>query len=152
MHGLDPVEIEKNILGPIEQAAQQEGLIPYRAIDRTLGPTDYAHELLAYASDKGLHEEAWKRIFRAHFGEARKFWTIDEVVDFAEELDLDPTEVRSVLENRQYREQVENDQHEARLLGATGTPFMLIDRKYKISGSKKTDELLSILRRAWQDR
>lgn len=147
----NPADVERTVLLPLEQMAEREGLTPYRAIDRTLGPTDHAHELLAYASDKGLHAEAWKRMFRAHFGEARKFWTIDEVADFAAELGLNPTEVRAVLESRKYRAQVENDQREAQSLGATGTPFMVLDRKYAIPGAHTTDELLTILRRAWQD-
>ncbi|WP_321949653.1 DsbA family oxidoreductase [Burkholderia cenocepacia] len=151
MHGRDVTDTENRILRPIEQAAEREGLVPYRAIDRTLGPTDYAHELLAYATDKGLHAEAWKRMFRAHFGEARKLWTLDEVVSFGVELGLDADETSAVLNNRKYRAQVENDQHEAQRLGATGTPFMVIDRKHAIPGSLGTDQLLGTLRRIWQE-
>lgn len=145
MRGGDTAEVEDKILRPIEQAAMREGLTPYRAIDRTLGPTDYAHELLAYATEMGLHAEAWKRMFRAHFGEARKLWTVDEVVGFAVELGLEPAGSRAVLNSRQYRKQVENDQLEAQRLGATGTPFMVIDRQHFISGARTTDELLNIL-------
>ena len=47
----NPDEVERTILRPIEEAAEREGFAPFRAIDRTLGPTDHAHELLAYASD-----------------------------------------------------------------------------------------------------
>ncbi|MFC0551265.1 DsbA family protein [Planotetraspora thailandica] len=60
------------ILRPIERAAEAEGLSPYRAIDRTLGPTDLAHELLAYAADQGRGNEIWaaealrSRRYRAH--------------------------------------------------------------------------------------
>jgi predicted DsbA family dithiol-disulfide isomerase len=111
----------------------------------------HAHELLAYATDKGLHAEAWKRMFRTHFGEARKLWTIEEVVGFAVELGLDPTETRAVLENRKYRERVENDQREAQLLGASGTPFMVIDRKHLVNGARTSGELLSSLNLAWHD-
>ena len=150
--GLDPAEIEKNVLRPIEEAAKREGLANYRAIDRTLGPTDHAHELLAFASAKGLHAQAWRQMFRAHFGEARKFWTIEQCVEFATELGLDATESRSVLENRKFRERVEDDQREAQRLGAAGTPFMLIDRKYPVPGARSTEELLSLLRRVWHDR
>ena len=147
----NPAEVEKTILRPLEQTAEREGLTPYRAIDRTLGPTDHAHELLAYASDKGLHAEAWNRMFRAHFGEGRKLWTLDQVADFAAELGLDPVEARAVLGSRKYRELVESDQREAQRLGATGTPFMLIARKYPVSGAQTTAQLLSALRRVWQD-
>ena len=151
MRGRDAAEVEGKILRPIEQAAAREGLTPYRAIDRTLGPTDYAHELLAYATEMGLHGEAWKRMFRVHFGEARKLWTVDEVVGFAVELGLEPAESRAVLNSRKYRKQVENDQLEAQRLGATGTPFMVIDRQHFISGAKSTDELLSILQSVWRN-
>ncbi|HEY5803590.1 MAG TPA: DsbA family oxidoreductase [Lysobacter sp.] len=148
----DPDEIESKVLRPLEVAAAREGLTPYRVVDRTLGPTDHVHELLAYASDQGLHSEAWKRAFRTHFGEARKLWTIDEVATFAVELGLDEVEARAALLSRRYREQVENDQREARLLGATGTPFLVIDRRFVIRGAQTTEELLSILLGAWQDR
>lgn len=148
----DPAAVERDVLRPIEQAAEREGLVPFMALDRTLGPTDYAHELLAYASDNGLHREAWKAMFRAHFGEARKLWTLDEVAGFAAELGLDPTEARIVLEDRTYRRHVENDQREAQALGAAGTPFIVIDRKYALAGARDTDQLLAGLRSAWQSR
>jgi predicted DsbA family dithiol-disulfide isomerase len=90
-------------------------------------------------------------MFRAHFGEGRNFWTIDQVVGFAAELGLDPVEARTVLENRTYRQRVENDQRDARSLGASGTPFMVIDSKHAIAGSRDTDELLNILRRVGQE-
>ena len=35
------------------RAADAEGLDPYHALERTLGPTDHAHELLAYADRPG---------------------------------------------------------------------------------------------------
>ncbi|WP_175874670.1 DsbA family protein [Burkholderia sp. BCC0397] len=149
--GKDADEIERETLRPLEQAADREGLAPYRVIDRTLGPTDYAHELLAYATEKGLHAQAWKHMFRAHFGEARRLWTLDEVVDFAAELGLDATDARNVLSSRRYREQVQNEQREAQRLGARGTPFMVIDRKQAVPGSLSTEQLLSTLRRHWRE-
>jgi predicted DsbA family dithiol-disulfide isomerase len=147
----NPAEVEKNILRPIEEAAELEGLTPFRAIDRTLGPTDHAHELLAYASEKGLHTEAWRKMFREHFGQARNFWTLDDVVGFATELGLDRIEARAVLESRKYRSQVENDQREAQRLGAAGTPFIVIDGTYSLAGSRSTEQLLHGLREAWQN-
>lgn len=148
--GGDADEIERRTLQPLEQAAEHEGLHPYRVIDRTLGPTDYAHELLAYATEKGIHAKAWRQMFRAHFGEARKLWTLEEVVSFATELGLDAAEARNVLSSRKYREQVQNDQREALRFGASGTPFMLFDRKHPVPGSLSTEQLLSTLHRLWQ--
>jgi predicted DsbA family dithiol-disulfide isomerase len=89
-------------------------------------------------------------MFWAHFGQARKLWTLDEVAGFAAELGLDPVEARAVLESRKYKDQVESDQCEGQRLGVTGTPFLVIDRKYSLPGSRTTDQLLSGLRHAWQ--
>lgn len=150
MHHIDPANTDR-ILGPIERFAETEGLQPYRAIERTLGPTDYAHELLAYATEKGLHAHAWKNMFRAHFGEARKLWTIDEVVAFASEIGLDPMETRAVLEGRKYKPIVDQDQLEAQRLGATGTPYILIDRKYVLAGARDTETLLAALQQVWRE-
>ncbi|WP_406291769.1 DsbA family protein [Streptomyces sp. NBC_00624] len=65
MYGI-PASDGEGIFAPIEAAARAEGLEPYRALERTLGPTDLAHELLAYATDKGRGDEAWTAMFRAH--------------------------------------------------------------------------------------
>jgi hypothetical protein len=35
-------------------------------------------ELLAYATDQGRGNEIWTAMFRAHFGQARKLWTVDD--------------------------------------------------------------------------
>jgi predicted DsbA family dithiol-disulfide isomerase len=147
--GLPQSEVERNLL-PIERMAREEGLIPYRAIDRTLGPTDLAHELLAYATDKGHGDEAWGKIFRAHFGQARKLWTVGEVVAFAAEIGLDAEEAAEVLRDRRYRARVNADQRDARRLGAHGTPFLVLDGRYAIPGAVDTNGLLTAMTRAWE--
>ena len=147
--GLPQSEVERNLL-PIERMAREEGLTPYRAIDRTLGPTDLAHELLAYAADQGRGDEAWEKIFRAHFGQARKFWTADEVVGFAAEIGLDAAEAAEVLRDRRYRARVDADQREAERLGARGAPFLVIDGRYAIPGAVGADDLLAALTSAWE--
>jgi predicted DsbA family dithiol-disulfide isomerase len=54
----------ERILRPIEEAAEAEGLTPYHALERRLGPTDLAHELLAHATGAGellsAVESAWR--------------------------------------------------------------------------------------------
>ncbi|MEV0068040.1 MULTISPECIES: DsbA family protein [unclassified Amycolatopsis] len=139
------------ILRPIETAAEAEGFTPYRAIDRTLGPTDLTHELLAYATEKGKHHEAWTRMFRDHFGAGRQLWTLEQLVDFAGEIDLDREEARAVLSSRRYRRQVEAEQARGEQLGARGTPFTVIDGKYGISGGVDASTLLRAMERAWAE-
>ncbi|HEX6448197.1 MAG TPA: DsbA family oxidoreductase [Trebonia sp.] len=139
------------LLGTIETAAEAEGLTPYHAIDRTLGPTDYAHELLAYAADQGRGNETWDAMFRAHFGQARKLWTAAEVMQFAGELGFDEQEAAAALRDRRYRDRVNADQREAQRLGAHGTPFLVIDGRYTVPGAISTDALLNAMTRAWEE-
>ena len=108
-----PASTGEQILGAIEAAAQAEGLTPYHALERTLGPTDLAHELLAYAADQGRGNEIWTAMFRAHFGEARNLWTNAEVLGFATDFGLDRDGAAEALSSRQYRDRVAADQREA---------------------------------------
>ena len=107
-------------------------------------------KLLAYATDQGRGNEIWTAMFRAHFGQARRLWTVDEVLDFAAEAGLDREEAAEALRDRRYRAQVAADQREAERLGARGTPFTVIDGTYAIPGAVGTDELLDAMTRAWE--
>ena len=148
MHGISAAS-GRRIFAPIEAAARVEGLASYHALERTLGPTDHAHELLAYATDQGRGNEIWTAMFRAHFGQARRLWTVDEVLDFAAEAGLDREEAAGALRDRRYRAQVAADQREAERLGARGAPFMVLDGTYAIPGAVGADALLAAMTRAW---
>ncbi|MEV5778487.1 DsbA family protein [Streptomyces antimycoticus] len=116
MHGI-PASRGEQILAPIEDAAHAEGLKPHRVLERTLGPTDYAHELLALATDKGSGTAVWTAMFRAHFGRARNLWTRGQAIDFAAEVGLDREEAAQLLPERRYQARVAADQREAERLG-----------------------------------
>ncbi|MEV1328556.1 DsbA family oxidoreductase [Micromonospora costi] len=146
-----PASTVDRVLRPIERAAEAEGLTPYRAVDRTLGPTDLAHELLAYASDQGRGNEIWSLMFRAHFGQARKLWTAEEVLDFAAEASLERTGAAEALRSRRYRARVKADQREAQRLGAHGTPFLVLDGRVAIPGAIGTDDLLTVITKTWAE-
>lgn len=150
LHGM-PESAGEQILGPIEAAARAEGLTPYNARERTLGPTDLAHELLAYATDQGRGDEIWTAMFRAHFGQARELWTAEQVLDFAAEVGLDRAGAAEALRTRRYRDRVTADQREAERLGARGAPFIVLDGRYAIPGAIGTDDLLAAMTTAWED-
>ncbi|MGW2622098.1 DsbA family oxidoreductase [Micromonospora taraxaci] len=146
-----PASTVERVLRPIERAATAEGLTPYRTVDRTLGPTDLAHELLAYAADQGRANEIWTAMFRAHFGQARKLWTADEVLDFAAEVGLDRAEAAEALRSRRYRARVTADQREAQRLGARGAPFLVFDGRFAVPGAIGTNDLLAVITKVWDE-
>ncbi|WP_433358227.1 DsbA family oxidoreductase [Micromonospora saelicesensis] len=146
-----PATTVDRVLRPIERAAEAEGLTPYHAVDRTLGPTDFAHELLAYATDQGRGAETWTAMFRVHFGQARKLWTVEEVLDFAAEVGLDSAGAADALRSRRYRARVAADQREAQRLGARGAPFLVFDGRFAVPGAIGLDDLLAIIDKAWAE-
>ncbi|MFG1894319.1 DsbA family protein [Micromonospora zamorensis] len=146
-----PATTVDQVLRPIERAAEAEGLTPYHAVDRTLGPTDLAHELLAYATDQGRGAEIWTAMFRAHFGQARKLWTAEEVLDFAAEVGLDRADAAEALRSRRYQARVATDQREAERLGARGAPFLVFDGRFAVPGAIGTDDLLAVIAKAWAE-
>jgi predicted DsbA family dithiol-disulfide isomerase len=143
--------VGEQVVGSIETLAAAEGLWPYHALDRTLGPTDFAHELLAYATDQGRGNEIWSAMFRVHFGQARKLWTSEQVLDFAEEVHLDRDGAADALRSRRYRARVTADQRAAQRLGARGTPFIVLDGRYSLSGALGTDDLHSAMTTVWRE-
>ncbi|GAA5011360.1 DsbA family oxidoreductase [Actinopolymorpha pittospori] len=146
-----PQATGEQILTSIEAVARSEGLRPYHALERTLGPTDLAHELLAYATDQGRGDEVWSAMFQAHFGTARKLWTAEQVLAFAAEVGLDREGAAEAMDSRRYRDRVAADQRAAQRLGARGTPFIVLDGRYAIPGAIGTQDLLSALTTAWQE-
>ncbi len=149
-YGLTDAQIEAQH-GRIEAEAAEEGLVPYVLTDNSVGNTALVHELLAYASDQGREQEAWEHIYRAYWGETRSIFTPDALVELATEIGLDPDETRAVLADRRYRARVVDEMDEAQQLGATGVPFIVIDRRYGIAGAQPTDVMLATIERAWQE-
>jgi predicted DsbA family dithiol-disulfide isomerase len=149
-YGLTDAQVEAQH-ARIEAEANAEGLVPYVLTDNQVGNTALVHELLAYASDQGLEKEAWDHVYLAYWGDVRSIFTIDALVELATEIGLDPDETRAVLTDRRYRAQVVDDIDAAQQLGATGVPFIVIDRRYGIAGAQPTDVMLATIERAWQE-
>lgn len=135
----------------IEAMAAADGLSPYKVGDNLVGNTRMAHELLAFAAERGLEDAAWKRLYRAYFGEGRSIFDLDALVALGVEIGLDAGEAREALTSGRYAAKVEADGREARALGATGVPFVVIDRRNGVAGAQPLEAFRSALARAWRE-
>jgi predicted DsbA family dithiol-disulfide isomerase len=149
-YGLNDEQIEAQHRR-IEAEANAEGIVPYVLTDNQVGNTALVHELLAFAADQGLEQEAWDHVYRAYWSETRSIFTVDALVELGIEIGLDPGETRVVLTDRRYRAQVVDEMDEAQHLGARGVPFIVIDRRYAIAGAQPVDVMLQTIERAWQE-
>ena len=69
----------------------------------------------------------------------------DTLVRLGEEVGLAGDEIRDVLATDRYAAEVIADIREAGVLGITGVPFFVIDRRYGISGAQPAELLLQAL-------
>lgn len=149
--GISPAQM-KEMAAKLQRIAAEEGIEPYHVADNAVGNTTLAHEFLAWASAQGKQHEAWDLLFRANFGDKADLWSIEDLVPFADRLGLDAADARRALEARTYRSQVENDHREAIELGSQGVPFLVIDRRYGISGAQSVETIVKTLQQAWDEK
>ncbi len=149
--GLPRAQIDA-LTARVEQLAAAEGLQPYIVGDNRTGNTALAHELAAWATSVGRGPEMWAKLYQAYFGEARSIFDVDALVELAGELGLSRDEARAALTSRRFADQVRAEGREARELGTTGVPFIVIDRRYAIAGAQSVDVMVQALEQAWRER
>ncbi|MFD4413241.1 DsbA family protein [Streptomyces sp. NPDC058476] len=149
-YGMDGSQAEAATMR-VEALAEREGLTPYRVLDNQVGNTDLAHEFLAHASAQGKNRAAWDAIFRTYFGKAEPVFLLKDLLKLADELGLDRDQTRQALDQRRYRQQVQDDARRAQRLGANGAPFIVIDGRYAVPGAQDSDTLFDLLRTAGAD-
>jgi predicted DsbA family dithiol-disulfide isomerase len=134
----------------VEEVAAGEGL-EYHLAEGVSGNTLLAHQLIHLAAEHGLGGEMKERLLHAHFEQQLGVFDVDSLVPLAVEVGLDEAEVRAALTDRRYLAAVHEDIETARMLGATGVPFFVIDRTYGAAGAQPAEQLLQLLERAWAD-
>lgn len=141
-----------SVAARVEGMAHADGVTDYHVTGNRVGNSTLAHEFLAWASEQGKHREAWNLVFRRHYADRADIWTIDDLLVFARELDLDEVAAREALEERRFRAKVERDHREVLELGGSGVPFFVIDGKYAVSGAQPPEVLAGAMRQAWSER
>ena len=104
-----------------------------------------AHELLHFAKEQGLQLELSERLFRAYFTEGRHVGRIDDLVELAAEVGLDPDAAREALESGRYGAAVQADIAQAGAYGIQGVPFFVFEGKYGVSGAQPAEVFSQVL-------
>lgn len=81
-----------------------------------------AQELGKWGDSKPGGEAIHDALYRAYFVDARNIGDIGELVSIAESVGLDGTEARRVIENREFKDAVDEDWQRSRDTGVTGVP------------------------------
>ncbi|MFC4856470.1 DsbA family oxidoreductase [Actinophytocola glycyrrhizae] len=105
-----------------------------------------AHRLTHHAKAQDLGGEMHERLMRAQLVEGETVNDVDTLVRLSEDIGVEGA--RAVLTGDRYTSEVEADIREARLLGATGVPFFVLDRRYGVSGAQPVEVFESALQQA----
>jgi predicted DsbA family dithiol-disulfide isomerase len=142
------------MMARVSAVAAQDGL-EYHLEKTTHLSTRDAHRLLHLAHDLGgasLQGALKERLLRAYFTGAELVSDPEVLQRLAVEVGLPVERVREVLSSSEYAADVETDQREAAALGASGVPFVVVDRRYGISGAQPVELFEQALSQAWADR
>jgi len=141
----------REMLDRVTGIASEVGLTyDFESVQQT--NTTRAHELLHLAKDRGLQDQLKERLMVAYFVEGRHIGHVDDLVELAAEVGLDPAEARGALDDHRYAEAVEADIAQAREYGITGVPFYVIDGRFGVSGAQNPEAFASALAQARDSR
>ncbi len=150
-----PLEQSARTLPALRELAAAEGVV-LRFDELVEVNTRRAHRVFQYGKAQGMGEELLDRLFRAYFTECRDLADPETLAALAAEAGLDreeallaaggssgaqgPAEIeRAAVEAVRWDRAVEKDDVRARMLGASGVPYALVNAKYRISGAQRAE-------------
>lgn len=107
-----------------------------------------ALELLHHAETMGYRKVLTDRLFRAYFAEGRHIGHLDELIELATEVGVDPKASRTALTEHRYATAIDRDIQRAHKMGVQGVPFYIINDTWSISGAQTTQAFLNALEQA----
>lgn len=119
----------------LQAMARREGL--EFSLDRLSANTFDLHRAVQYAGDQGRGYEFFSRVQDSYFHATLNPFEPDALAGVSESVGLDGQRVREILANDEYADRVRADRAEGQALGATGVPFVVLDRRVAASGAQK---------------
>lgn len=131
----------------VRSLAAEEGLT-YDVERAVVVNTVDAHRLHHLSKAHGVADQVHERLMRAHFAEGEALDDLDTLVRLGVEAGVPEDEARRALTGDDHARDVKLDIRQARVYGATGVPFFVLDNTYGISGAQPVEVFLSAFRTA----
>jgi predicted DsbA family dithiol-disulfide isomerase len=112
-----------------------------------------AHRLSHLAKHYHMQDKTEESLFRAYFTEGRNIDDTSVLFQIANEIGLDTTSVKNMLESSKYTDEVRQDIYEAKEAGVTSVPFFMFNTTTTVSGAQDSKLFLETLGKAfaqWQ--
>ena len=104
-----------------------------------------AHEAAHWARAQGRFDEYHEAVFRAFFERGEDIGDIGVLVALAAGLGLEGEALRHALDTRQFEKGVLDDEEEAGVLGLTGVPAFVANRKAALTGVQPAKNLRQLV-------
>ncbi|MCI0143222.1 DsbA family oxidoreductase [Arthrobacter bambusae] len=147
--GMDPAQVSQ-MFEHVALQAKGEGL-NYRFDDVVVANSFTAHRLIHLAAAHGKQDEAKELLLSGHFEHGKDIGSQEYLSSLGGDLGLPEAEIAELFSTDKYAEDVRGDIAEARMIGVTGVPFFVIDRKYGLSGAQPSEVFTQALTQAWQE-
>lgn len=108
-----------------------------------------AHRFAHYAKEKGKGDAAEEALFKAYFTDGKNTADHEVLASLGESIGLSAAEIKEMLAGEQYSHDVQQDIAEAQMIGVSGVPFFVLDRKYAVSGAQPVETFLGALNKSW---
>ncbi len=142
------LEKSKAMHGQVLQMAKAAGL-DYNFDKAVVSNSFDAHRVIQFAKTKGLGDAAEERFFKAYFIEGEDMCDAATLLKIGQEIGLEQTALKSVIDSDQFSDEVKRDIFEAGQVGVQGVPFFVFDNKYAVSGAQPVSVFLGTLEKAY---
>jgi predicted DsbA family dithiol-disulfide isomerase len=140
----DPGKIAQNE-ALLQRHGEEVGLqFRFDLIER-LPNTRRSHLLIAHAGRHGLQSETTGRIMRAYFEEGCDIGDVESLVGLAVQVGLSEREARSAVILREGQDGLVATERHAAVLGITGVPTFIFDRRYTVAGAQDVPTFTRII-------
>ncbi|HKU30182.1 MAG TPA: DsbA family oxidoreductase [Arthrobacter sp.] len=147
--GMNPAQVSQ-MFDHVAAQGKGEGL-NYRFDNVVVANSFTAHRLIHLAAAHGKQDQAKELLLSGHFEHGKDIGSQEYLSELGQQLGLPEVEVAELFSTDKYAEDVRGDIAEARMLGVTGVPFFVIDRKYGLSGAQPSEVFTQALIQAWQE-
>lgn len=142
------LEQVKAMSNQLADTAWQVGL--HYHLDKAIPANSFnAHRLSHLAKRRHLQDKAEERLFKAYFTEGKNIDDIPTLIQLGQEIGLEASEVKNVLESDQYADEVRLDISDAKQAGVQSVPHFLFNGKDVISGAQDSKAFLEKLELAF---
>jgi predicted DsbA family dithiol-disulfide isomerase len=104
-----------------------------------------------YAKEKGRFHDFHTAVFRAYFTDGTAIGDLEELLNLAEAVGMDREDLREVLAEKKYAQNLRDTQKEARKYGINSAPTFIINNRYKIVGAQPLEEFRKALTQISQE-